>query len=125
MDTAIAADEDLFGKVVGDLQSSIVIGESAIGGTLNYVTGYTGFSGDEELQEGNYIALHATAVDGSTITAQVIGGEFDAVTLDESGIVVMRVEDNTKTIRFTATKGSVVETKNYSLLGVTFEEDGS
>lgn len=105
------------------MQSGIAIGESAIGGTLQYVTGYTGFSDDEDLQSGNYIALHATAVEGATITAELIGGVGDPVELDESGIVVIRVTDTTQTIRITATNGNVVEKKNYSLLSVNLEEE--
>ena len=42
-DADIAASEDLFGKVVADLQEDVSIGSNnVISGTLHYVDGYTG-----------------------------------------------------------------------------------
>ena len=47
----------VFGKNVSDLQSDVTVTTNQVTGTLAYVTDFTGFSGDPELQEGNYLAL--------------------------------------------------------------------
>ena len=118
----IPAATDLLGLSVTDLQSNIEVGASAIGGTLKYVEGYTGFSGDEAEQSGNYIALHATAVDGATITYEVVGGLHGETTLDEDGIVICRLASNTTPIRFKATKSGKTETQTFSLQALALEE---
>lgn len=121
VDTDVAADEDLFGKVISDLQSSIEIGDDAITGTLKYVDDYTGFSGDTSLQTGNFIVIHAEVpdVEGVTISVKVT----NPVTLDEDGIAVLRIADkSTQTITVVASKeGYDSVTKVYSLTGLTCE----
>ncbi|MBR3236844.1 MAG: hypothetical protein IKF99_08375 [Oscillospiraceae bacterium] len=64
-----------------------------INGTLHYVTGYTGFSGDPEEQEGNYLALHFEAEGATSISVHAIGSERAPVTLDEDGILILRVRE--------------------------------
>lgn len=51
--------DDVYGKTVSELQNGIQISESnVISGTLNYVTGYTGFNSTKvEEQSSNYLAL--------------------------------------------------------------------
>ena len=49
--------DDLLGKYASDLQKDVAVSANNILGTLKYVTDYTGFSGDPELQEGNYLAI--------------------------------------------------------------------
>ena len=93
VDVTIGAAEDLLGKVIADLQKDIVIGVDKITGTLKYVTGYTGFSGDAAEQSGNYIALHASVPD---VTGETIKFKHNAkageVTLDSDGIIIFRVD---------------------------------
>jgi hypothetical protein len=87
-DVNIAADEDLLGKVVSDLQKDVVVGTDKITGTSKYVTGYTGWSGLPEEQEGNYLALHFGCGDyviGTSVTINVNG-----VNLDPDGLHIMR-----------------------------------
>ena len=88
-------------------------------GTLNYVTDYTGFSGDPELQEGNYLVFHAAVpnVEDVTITATM----DNTSTLDSDGIAVFRVRDkSTQTLTIVASKdGCESVTKVYSLSGLT------
>lgn len=116
----IPAGTDLLGKSVTDLQSGIQIGTDEITGTLNYVTGYTGFSGDASEQSGNYLALHCTAADGVTITAQVIGGDHGEATLDEDGLIIFRIKNNTQKVRITAKKAGIPDySKEYSLANLT------
>lgn len=93
-------------------------------GTLKYVDNYTGFSGDPELQEGNYLVFHAAVpnVEGVTITATM----DNTSTLDEDGIGVFRVRDkSSQTLTIVASKeGFDSVTKVYSLSGLTCEENG-
>ena len=111
---------DLFGKVASDLQENIVVGSSSITGTLKAVTGYTGFSSDPALQDGNFIALHVGTSTPATITVEIVNGISGPVTLDPDGIWVGRIADkDTQTIRVIATAGTQTVTKNYSLTGLT------
>ena len=116
----IPADTDLLGKVVGDLQKDIIVGANAIGGTLLYVDDYTGFSDDPEEQEGNYLALQATAIDGATITVHT---PDDDIVLESDGILIYRVATNAQTITFEASKDGVSETKSLNLISLVLEED--
>ena len=110
---------------MSDLQDSIAVSDDhKITGTLKYVTGYTGFSGDEAEQRGHYIAVHATADEGAVITAQVIGGDHGEVTLDSDGILIARIKNTTQKLRFTATKNTVVQTIDYDLSGLTLAPEG-
>lgn len=122
LDTDIAADEDLFGLTVSDLQSNVAISGNAITGTLHYIDDYsTAFSGDEA--EGNYLAIHASVpdVDDVTITVKVT----NPVTLDADGICVCRIRDkSTQTITVVASKeGYASVTKVYTLSGLTCETE--
>lgn len=122
VDSDILSTVDLFGKAVDDLQSNIEVGDSTITGTLAYVDDYTGFSSDYDMQEGNYIALHAEAdVDDATITVCVT----NPVVLDSDGIVVLRIADkDSQTITVVASKdGYETATKVFSLTGLTCETE--
>ena len=102
VDTDIAVDFDLLGKVVGDLQSNIEIGKDAITGTLNYVTGYTGFSGDPAEQSGNYLALHITNNFDEPIVVELINGFHGPVTLDADGIIILRIANKEQEVKVTS-----------------------
>jgi len=93
-----------------------VNGKDTVTGTLKYVTGYTGFSGDEEEQSGNYLVLHATHPTADSIKAKLHGGKHGEVTLDNDGILITRVTDPAKqTIEFTAVKSGVTSSVTLSL----------
>jgi len=120
----IDAEENLLGKVVSDLQDDIEISGGSITGTLKYVTGYTGFSGDSSEQAGNYLAVVCTAQEGDTITARLIGGIHpNPVTLDSDGILIVRITDkDIQKLEFTATSADgTMETRVYDLSGLTLE----
>ena len=112
---------DLLGKSADDLQTGVTVGVDAITGTLKYVEGYTGFSGDAEEQEGNYLALKVTAVEGATLTVELTHGTVGhPVTLDEDGMIVLRISDKTtQTVKVCATLDNVSETYEYGLSGLT------
>ena len=122
----IESSVDLLGMSVTDLQEEVTVSGNAISGTLLYVTGYTGFSGDETEQSGNYLAVHCAAGEGDTITLELIGGTHGPVTLDEDGLCVIRVTDkDTQKLHYTATgaDGST-EDRIYDLSGLTLTEAG-
>lgn len=80
------------------MQSGVSVDNNEITGTLKYVTGYTGFSGEPELQEGNYLALKFTPVDeDDVITVELLGGNTGhPVTLDEDLNMVLKIGDPKK-----------------------------
>ena len=123
VDVDIADDTDLLGKYVGDLQEDIVIDGNSIKGKLLYVTGYTDFSpGDEELQTGNYLALHCTCSDpGATITVTLTNPSV----LDEDGIIVLYIRDkDTQTVKVVASKEGVNSvTKTFKLSDLVVETE--
>lgn len=123
VDADIAADTDLLGKVVSDLQTGISIDNETgeISGTLKYVTGYTGFSGDPAKQQGNFLAIHIAAegVTGATYTAELIGGHDGPVTLDSDGILIARIESKAQQIKIVAVKGTDTRTRLYDLRKLT------
>lgn len=93
VDADIPASTDLLGKSVTDLQEDVTISGSVINGTLKYVTGYTGFSGDPDLQSGNYLALHAEQEGATSISFRFIGDD-DSVTLDDDGLIIIRMRES-------------------------------
>lgn len=113
---------DLFGKSASDLQENIVVGTSAITGTLKHVADYSAAFGSGE-DSGNYICLHfdTPGVTGATFVAEVVNGTHGPVTLDPDGILVARIADkSTQTIKIVASKeGYQTVTKTYSLTGLT------
>lgn len=122
----VGAETNLLGKVVADLQSGVTVSGSEITGTLLYVTGYTGFSGDATEQSGNYLALKCTAQSGDTITVDLVGGSHPgAVTLDDDGIVVLRITNkNTQKVRYVATAADgTTETREFGLSGLTLNAE--
>lgn len=88
------------------------------------MTDYTGFSGDPELQSGNYLALKCSAVEGATVKVELLGGVGGEVELDADMNIVLRITDkDTQSVKVTGTKGSVTETKTFSLAGLTVETE--
>ena len=112
---------DLLGKIVTDLQEDISVNVRNITGTLKYVTDYTGFSGDPNLQNGNYIALKVDCpIDDATITVKL----KNTTTLDADRIIVLYVaEDSPDTITVTATADGYTTTiQTYDISGLVKEE---
>ena len=120
----IDPEENLLGLTVGDLEEDVTASDGVISGTLKYVSGYTGFSGDPDEQAGNYLALVIEAADGDTITAELTNGNHGPVTLDADGILIARISDkDAQELIFTATGADgTTEQKRFSLSGLTLEE---
>ena len=120
--TAIAAGFDLLGKVVADLQKDTAINTSKIFGTLKYVTDYTGFSGDPELQDGNYLAIKAVNNVGATkITVQFAGRS--EIVLDPDLTHVQRFPSAIPyvTVRAYDANDKVIDAQTYDLSALVLE----
>lgn len=108
----------LLGKTVSELQENVFVNEFSIQGVLNYVTGYTGFSGNPDEQEGHYLALQFEASEGATVKIQTIGGLNDdrEVTLDADMDAVIYVKSSKQKLRVTCELNGdrVVKTLSFS-----------
>ena len=122
--------ETAYEKRVSDLQDDVVINTNRkIGGTLHYVTGYTGFNGsDSTEQSGHYLALDFADnwlgdTDPTTFTVELKGGKKGPVTLTElDAFCVFRVTNpNTQSIKVVSTDSTGTTTVEYSLKGLTLE----
>lgn len=116
-DVEIAADEDLFGKVVANLQENIEVKENEIVGSLKYVTGYIGFSSNESMQSGNYLAIHNETNNDEPIFVELVGGVSGPRQLDSDGIIVLRIANKQQIVRVTS--GNAI--KEYSLANIILE----
>ena len=110
----------VLGKQVAELQENVYVNDNSVQGILNYVTGYTQFSGEPELQEGHYLALKFEASDGATVTIQTIGGVDDSrvVTLDQDMNAVLYVKSTKEKLRVNCTLNGDVITRTISFSGL-------
>lgn len=92
---------------------------------MKYATGYTGFSGDPDLQEGNFIALKMSAPMDATTTVEVLGGHSGPVELDSDMNAVLRIENKySQKIKVeTTTTTGVKLSKIFSLSSLKCEEE--
>lgn len=67
----------------------------------------------------HFIALHATAEDGATLSVEVLGGHNGEVNLDSDGIMVLQIASINQGIRIKATKSGKSEIKTFSLKNLT------
>ena len=90
VDPTIAADFDLLGKVVADLQDGVTVSANNILGTLHYIDDYTGFSGDPKEQVGHFLAFKVDyPLDYDSLTVETIAqGEQ---TLDPDKTMILRI----------------------------------
>lgn len=118
----------LLGKKASTLQSDIAVDDYSISGTLKYVEGYTGFSGDPALQSGHFLALKFSADDWSDYTSVKVGLDpsegsgLVEITTDPDKNGVFRIANKfTQTFKVVATDGTNTVTKSYSLRDLTLE----
>ena len=108
--------ETRYGKTVSSLQDNVVVNDDSIGGTLKYVTGYTGFSGETSEQSGHYLALKFSTPNDAVTTIQLLnnGGSGNVVTLDDDYLVALIRSKNAKLVVNTTLAGVTVS-KTYSM----------
>lgn len=116
----------VFGKNVSDLQEDVTITGNQVTGTLHYVTEYTGFSGDPDLQEGNYLAL-SFAADPSTddIYVELVNALYSPgpQKLDADKDMCIRITDKDKQyLIVTAYKGGEQSRRTIKLDQLTLEQ---
>ena len=99
IDADIEDSVDLLGKKASDLQKGVFIVDGKVFGTLKYVTGYTGFSGRADEQEGYYLALHYECEDADSI-------KVNGVTLDEDGLHILIMKKKGGNIKVEVIKDS-------------------
>lgn len=120
-----AAETNVLGKVVSDLQSGVTVGLNSIAGTLKYVTDYTGFSSDPALQQGNYLVLKFGSPAGTVTTVEIVGGTSGPVALDSDMNWVGRIANTSQQVKVVCKKnGETIETRTFSLTGLTLEAAG-
>jgi hypothetical protein len=118
--TPKAGTATIFEAAVSSLQENIAIADGAITGTSKYKTGYTGFSGDAELQSGYFLALDITAPDGATkTTVELVGGVKGPVELDADMDVAFRITSNSQKIKIVTTVDGRDYENLYALTGLT------
>ena len=111
------------------MQSDVVVSGTAISGTLKYVDGYTGFSSDESLQSGNFLAVKFSDIDENATSLKVgiqpssIGADLVEAIDDPDGNAVFRVTDkDAQKVVVKISDGTHTKTQTYSLTGLTLEE---
>lgn len=112
--------EQLLGKYVSDLQSDVIFDGTYIEGTLKYVTGYTGYSGNPDLQKGNFLAIKVDATAGATVTVELLGGESGPITLDEDMNAVIRIANKSQKLKITCTSNGQTVSKVYGLRNLVY-----
>ena len=114
------------------MQSNIVVGKSSISGTLKYVTGYTEFSGEPELQEGHFLALNIkdsdftglTSVTGAIVPSATGSDPAEMINDEDKNIVFYVSDKDAQHIEFVSTDGTNTRTQKYDISGLTLEPEG-
>ena len=120
LDTTIASDYDLLGKVVSDLQEDVVIGDEFIKGTLHYIENWEAFGDDTN--DGWFIAVHVTLDEGTAalpgLSVKINGAELDPT--DYIYIGHVKNKEGHINLTVSATDKTPV-TKQYTLKYLTYE----
>ncbi len=125
MDVEADVHASVLGYTVSNLQSDVVVNSNEITGTLAYVTDFTGFSGDPELQKGNFLALSFDSDPAADkMTVQLMGAQVtpNEIELDADKDCVLRITNkDTQSIIFRAYKGGEVTRRTYKLSSLVLE----
>lgn len=120
---APSSTDNVLGKLASDLQTNVTLSGENITGTLKYLSGFTGYSEETSLQEGNYLALEISAAPIDVITtAELLGSSEAPKKVGTDGIVVFRVTNTvSQKIKVTAIMGRETTIKTYNLSGLKLE----
>lgn len=125
VDFSISDSTSLLGKYDYELQENVKVVGNKITGTILKVEDYTGFSGNEEEQSGNYIAMHCTVPDVASATINFISKSGKKYLVDPSdGLIVIRLTSKPTKFRFEISKTGVptVE-KEFDASGLVLEKE--
>lgn len=120
--SAVSGSATLFNTDVSDIQDNVVVGDTAITGTLKYLTGgeIAGYWGD-----GNFIALQFTDIDPNATSVKVGldpsqgSGLVEILTdPDKNGVFKVTNKDVQK-FKIVTSDGTHSKTKTYDLSGLT------
>lgn len=115
--------DNVLGKLASDLQNNVILSGDNITGTLKYVSGFTGYSEDTALQEGNYLALkiNAAPID-VVVTAELLGSSEASKKIGADGVATFRITNTaSQSIKVTAIMGRETTIKTYGLSGLKLE----
>lgn len=125
--TTAAKTGTILGKSVADVQTGVTVKGNEITGTLKYVTGWTGFSGDPEEQDGNFLCLAFDSdlnLAADKITVELVNNKSGkgAQPLDNDKDAVFRITDKeVQYIEVRAYKDGEAFAQIYRLDGLTLE----
>lgn len=113
-----------YGLTAEDLQDGIEVSGNAISGTLKYIEGFTGFSGDPAEQSGNFLALSLTSDDAEKIETKIINGDHDIYAdCTDDRFCVYRIKDpSNQKIEVKLTKSEHTESRIYNLNGLILKK---
>lgn len=112
---------DLFGKHVSDLESNISVSGNVIYGTSKYVTGYTGFSGNPDEQQGNYFAFKVVGDADRVRVKNTNGGNWITLDPDRTHVWILK-NGNQGGMLVEKKVGNEITTDEYSFSGLTLEQ---
>lgn len=115
IDVQSDVNQTVFGKAVNTLQTGVKVVGNDVTGTIMYVTGFTGFSGDPELQSGNYLALSFdTDPTADKVTVELVNAKTNhgPQALDSDKDICVRITDKElQYLEVKAYKGREVTTR--------------
>ena len=130
--TPLTGSTNLLGKLVSDLQTNVVVGETAITGTLKYVLGYTAVSEVPAEQEGHFLALDIGLISpppaGVALTISYLNAANEQLAYDldpeDETKCVFRVNNLTNKIQVHTYYSSglvTIKKTDYSLAGLVLD----
>lgn len=124
VDFDIADATSLLGKYDYEIQENMKVVGNKITGTLLKVEDYIGFSGNEEEQSGNYIAMHCEVPDVEGATINFISKSGKKYIVDPSdGLIVIRITQKPNKFRFEISKtGEATVEKEFDASGIVLEK---
>lgn len=119
-----SVDAEAFGVDASDMQTNLAVSGNAFTGTLKNISDGTVWdpgTWSAEESTGHFMFVKATGVpEGAVATIELYNGVHPAVTLDSDLNAVLRIANkDTQKLILTVKYNSVVETKTYSLKGLT------
>lgn len=98
---------------------------NVISGTLKHVTDYTGFSSEEEDQEGHYLAMkYEPSPSDASVYVELVNGTVGERQLDEDRIMILKIanpKSQSIKVRVVNDDSDEETTVNYNISGLVLE----